>query len=62
MGIAFFLALPCSPLAAAHPKTWQPPKANRLYRFTEYLRYFRPNHNLIAIKQLQTAQTVALTV
>jgi len=23
---AFFLALSCSPLAAAHPKTWQPPK------------------------------------
>jgi len=27
--IDFFLALSCSPLAAAHPKTWQPPKASR---------------------------------
>jgi len=38
---AFFLALSCSPLAAVHPKTWQPPKASRTYRFTEYLRPLR---------------------
>jgi len=46
---AFFLASPCSPSAAAHPKTWQPPKASRRYRFTEYLPFSETASNIIDI-------------